>query len=339
MRTPRLLALAVCTLVAGCGSSGSGDASSPEPQCTDVALPTTYGPLYGQLCLPGKGEVRLLQVLVHGGTYDHSYWNFPGFGGRYSYSDHMNRAGYATLAIDQLGVGRSVHPPSATVLFETQANALHQVISAAREGGLGSRFERIVVVAHSIGSLLSLVEAVRYQDIDGLVLSGFSHSLGVLGFGQLLLKARPALLDPVTADRIPPGDLGYLSVVGGREVFYQSGDAEPELIEADEASRSELPIGMLTLVQYAIEDSGSLDMPVLIANGGLDLAFCRQGNGGSLTDCSDSAALLASEQPHFQAARLQAWVLPEMGHNLNLIVRADAWYARAQDWFDSVFAP
>jgi hypothetical protein len=36
-----------------------------------------------------------VQLLVHGASYDHLYWNFPYGGGYYSYVDAATAAGYA----------------------------------------------------------------------------------------------------------------------------------------------------------------------------------------------------------------------------------------------------
>lgn len=320
-----------CLTVLGMASGPAG--AKPAPVCREVSVPTISGTVNGTYCLPVNQRSSVLQVVVHGGTYSRAYWDFPGFDDRYSYTRYMNRAGYATLAIDQLGVGRSSHPPSVLVTFEAQAAALHQVISASRAGALGQPFDRVVLLAHSIGSLVSLVEAARYRDVDGLVLTGFSHSLGATGFSQLIAKARPALLDPLTRERIPFGDLGYLSVVGGRPVFYATGDADAAVVEADEQLRHELPAGMLTLPEYLLAESNAIAVPVLIANGRLDIAFCSQGNGGSLTNCDDAAALRQSEQPFFGGSpALDTWVLPDAGHNINLTRQAQVWYAKALSW-------
>src|SRR5262245_21605351 len=54
----------------------------------------------------------VLQVLIHGGTYDHRYWNAPDVNGRsYSYAAYALDRGYSVLALDQLGVGSSSRPP------------------------------------------------------------------------------------------------------------------------------------------------------------------------------------------------------------------------------------
>ena len=68
--------------------------------------------LYGQYCEPTvkkPSRAKTLQLLVHGITYDHTYW--AGFqiipsSALYSWVTFANAEGYPTLAIDRLGNGR-----------------------------------------------------------------------------------------------------------------------------------------------------------------------------------------------------------------------------------------
>ncbi|WP_409330056.1 alpha/beta hydrolase [Trujillonella humicola] len=309
-------------------------------------MPAALGPglprtevLYGRLCVPAGGPPPVLQVLVHGASYDHDYWDFPGFGGRYSYVRHMLDAGYATLAVDQLGVGRSSHPASALVTQPAAAHALHDVVQAARGGALGAGFEQVVLVGHSFGSLTSWLEAATYGDVDGVLASGASHLIGAGALSVILTRARPAQLDPVTAGSVPPLDPGYLSIPGARAAaFYHLPNADPAVVAQDEATRSEIPAGVGATIPVYVPATLAIDVPVLEVNGVYDLPFCAQGGGGSLTDCSSDGALHASEAPFFApAAALETVVVPDAGHNLNLQLNADVFFDSAQEWFERRF--
>jgi pimeloyl-ACP methyl ester carboxylesterase len=290
--------------------------------------------IVGDLCTLSGATPRVLQVLVHGGTYSSVYWDLPGFNNLYSYSKFMNRSGYATLAIDLLGVNRSSHPASILLTEDAQAQALHDVVQAAKAGRLGQSFDRVVVVGHSIGSITAVVEDATYHDVDGLVLSGLSHSPGALGLTRLATYARPALLDPVTAPQIPPLDLGYLSAPGSRAVFYAPGEADPAVVAADEADRAPLSaIQLATFPEYLVL-TGLINVPTLLADGQDDVIFCSGGGGGSLTDCSTAETLHAAEAPFFApAARLQTFVLPGAGHIVNFNYNAATWFEGALQWF------
>ncbi|HVW42217.1 MAG TPA: alpha/beta fold hydrolase [Amycolatopsis sp.] len=314
--------------------------------CSDVNIPASLAPglakdqtVYGRLCLPPGPPPTVLQLLVHGATYDHTYWDFPGFDGRYSYVRTQNAGGYATLAIDQLGVGRSSHPPSALTTQLASANAVHDVVTAARAGEFGPAFTKVALVGHSFGSLTSWLEAGTYHDVDGVLVSGASHSLGAVALARIATHVRPAQLDPVTAPRVPPLDLGYLSVPGARaDVFYYLPNADPAVVQQDEATRSEGASGVALTVPVYIPSTLGIQVPVLEVNGVEDMAFCSQGGGGSLTDCADDARLRASEALYFApAAHLETTVVPDAGHDLNLQLNAAVFYDRALSWFQQHF--
>src|SRR4051812_3632093 len=116
MRTRYLLAAgtaaAGCVLLPAGGVAGADTASTTE--CRNVTVPITVGDqtgaVAGTLCAPP--EATSLQVLVHGLTYNRGYFDIPIEPDTYSYARAANRAGYATLAIDRLADGQSLHPLS-----------------------------------------------------------------------------------------------------------------------------------------------------------------------------------------------------------------------------------
>jgi pimeloyl-ACP methyl ester carboxylesterase len=317
----------------------TGSVATAAASCHGVTVAGALAPglpkdqsIYGQYCSADSSE-SVLQVLVHGGTYDHTYWDFRGFGGRYSYVEAMNRAGYATLAIDQLGVGRSSHPPSVLTTQNSLAHGVHEVVQAARSGALGRRWDKIILVGHSFGTLTSFLEAGTYSDVDGLIATGASHNPGAGGIGAIFSRVRPALLDPATRDEVPPGDLGYLSVVGARAAaFYDAANSDPAVIAADEATRRPGTVGVAATIPEYIPATRGIKVPVLLANGGHDKVFCAQGGGRSLTDCADDAALYAAEKPFFPAAELQTYVLPHAGHSANMALNSQDLFARMLTW-------
>jgi len=321
-------------------------AAADQGSCSDVTVPAALAPglpqdqtIYGRLCLPPGPAPDVLQILVHGASYDHTYWDFPGFGGRYSYTRAQHSAGYATLAVDQLGVGRSSHPLGALVTQLAGANALHDVVTAARAGTLGPDFGRIALVGHSFGSLTAWLEAGTYSDVDGVLVSGASHSLGALAVAQLGPHIRPATLDPVTAPRVPALDPSYVSIPGVRAgSFYHLPTADPAVVEQDEATRSEAPAGVAATIPVYVPATLGIRVPVLEVNGVEDKPFCAQGGGGSLTDCTSDATLHASEALFFSPeAQLETTVIPEAGHNLNLQRNAATFFDRAVRWFQDHF--
>lgn len=358
MRTARLRSLVTgLAAVAAIGAvtvPGAGAAvaipTASLRTCRSVSIPTGLSAaapqdlsVYGEFCLPAGSVPQTIQVLVPGGTYSHTYWDFPGFDGTYSYARYMNGAGYATLAIDPLGVGGSSHPLGLAVSIQSEAYAVHSALQAARDGQIGESFSHVILVGHSLGTLTDDLEASTYHDEDGFIGTGTSHGPGLAGLAEIFAHAEPALLDPVTAPQIPPGDLTYISIPGARTVFYAGGAVDPAVKAADEATRSPGPDGYLgTLAPYLLVTpllgTNAIHVPVLLVNGSNDAVFCRQGGGLGTADCASDASLQASESPYYSPdAQLQAYVLPRSGHVINLVPDAHLWFARALAWCREYF--
>lgn len=141
----------------------------------------TYG-IYTRLCFPADPaaaeNVTTLQVLTHGGTLDHTYWDIaPG----YSYVDAAADAGYATLAYDRLGSGLSDHPdPVQVVQLPLQIEILHVLVQRLRNTEIGGfAFKNVVGVGHSLGSALTQGVTVKHpKDFDALIMQGTSINPG-----------------------------------------------------------------------------------------------------------------------------------------------------------------
>src|SRR5208282_5538800 len=75
---------------------------------------------------PAQGERReVLQVLVHGVSYDHRYWDAGTVNGQdYSYARYMAAQGFDVLAIDLPGAGSSSVPKGSSVLVEAVGKAI-----------------------------------------------------------------------------------------------------------------------------------------------------------------------------------------------------------------------
>lgn len=137
----------------------------------------TFG-IYSKLCFPADPalakKVQTLQILTHGGTLDHTYWDIAP---DYSYVDQAAAAGYATFSYDRLGTGLSDHPdPVQIVQLPIQIEIAHILIQKLRAGNIGDRsFEKVVGVGHSLGSALTQGVAAKYpKDLDALILQGTS---------------------------------------------------------------------------------------------------------------------------------------------------------------------
>ena len=339
------VALAAVSLAgASCGSASAGLTSAKsnavQPVCHPVKLPVAISRLtpksytvQGTLCTPGgTATPGTVQVLVPGATYNDVYWDFPYDPAKYSYVRAMLGAGYATLNFNPLGFGTSSHPLSALVSMQTQAYVVHQVIQAARNGTVGPRFTRVILVGHSMGTAVTWREAAAYHDEDGLISTGNSHLPSLTGVLLDSAMLYPAFLDP--RFKRMHLDAGYLTSVPGKrgEMFYNRADASAAVIAEDEATKDTITVTYLAT--YSGEDvdldTARIHVPVLTAVGQYDGLMCTSPGTG---DCSTSSAYLRSEAPFYSPQScLQAYVLPEAGHDIDLSLNNQLFFQVAQRW-------
>ena len=332
------LAWLMATLVV-VSQAGVSAAAGATLTCRQVSIPVDVGvpgptQISGTLCQYEASRPSVMQVLLPGGTYARYYWNFPYRPEVYSYVARVTSSRRATLAIDRLGTGQSSRPPSAMVTVATSISAVHQVIQAVRQGAYGlPAVPRVVTVGHSAGSAVALWEAGIYQDVDGVLVTGFLH--GPPPGGAAVIQALyPAALDPRFLGLTDPG---YLTTwPGQRSVFYSTASADPAVIAVDETLKSTdsatlLGTGLAEIVAAPNDTPAWLiTVPVLLAIGELDAAFCPQAR------CT-AAGVLAHEIPFYaNAGRLDVTVIPQAGHDLNLHPGAPAFFDRAADWVDSL---
>ncbi|MES1211150.1 MAG: alpha/beta fold hydrolase, partial [Acidobacteriota bacterium] len=239
-------------------------------------------------------------------------------------------AGYAVLSLDRIGIGQSDHPPAAEVTIESNAHVVHQIVQALRGGHLvvpsfgRIRAERVVLVGHSLGSLISIQEAATYADVDGVVLTGLTHTV-TPALGEVLLY--PASLDPRFAGSGIPD--GYLTTQpGGRTIFYHVPSADPAVIALDEETKETVTVAELETAFPALGLSAGIHVPVLVVVGDLDRAFCAD------PSCTISGSI--DIEPGFYAADAcaEAVAIPGAGHDLNLHIQAPQAYDAVLDWMD-----
>ncbi len=341
-------------LLAGGGTAlaaTSGPAGLTTPNCSDYTLAvaiTDPGPanqtMWGQLCYRGSREPDTVQLLVHGATYNHLYWNFPYGNGYYSYVDAATAAGYATFDIDRIGDGNSSHPPSSEVTLTAGAVALHDAVTALRTGAVdGHAFQHVIMVGHSLGSLEAWIEAGTYHDVDAVIITGALHALNPDAATLVATDFYPAVDDPKFAGS--GLDDGYLTTVPGtrESLFYDPATANPAVVALDEANKdtatvAEVDDTVALLSEPAAEQpSYQINVPVLVVVGADDNIFCT---GVTVYNCASAASVQSFESQYYSpAAHLKVVVIPDTGHDLALSTTAPITDAVMLGWSLSVIAP
>ncbi|GAB3406119.1 alpha/beta fold hydrolase [Flindersiella endophytica] len=290
----------------------------------------------GTLCTPASwsGGERQIDVLVHGGSYNQTYWDWPQQRSTYSYVRRALADGRATFAYDRLGVGKSSRPLSALVTVQSDAYVLHQLI-----GWLRSKDHYSVnVVSHSIGGIVAIEEAAKYNDVDRLVVTGMLHGvgIGVAGVGTFV-NYYPATLDPAFLGSTL--DASYVTTLPGARgwSYYNTKTADPSVIAYDEAHKDVTTHA--TLVSTAVADqlpaplnsTSRVRAPVLSIVGQQDIMFC-----GVLLNCRSDRAVRLNEAPYFsRASSFTAETVPDTGHNLALHPSSGTSYRMISDWIES----
>jgi len=333
----RLAVALLCALELAVLAPSGARAANGALRCEETSFAVNLSPsdatvyhVFGRLCARGGLAHKTLQITLHGATYGHLYWDFPFQPEIYSYVRWATAAGYAVLNLDRIGIGRSDHPPADSVTIESNAFVVHQVVQALRGGALvlpsfgRVRADRVALVGHSLGSVISIQEAGTYHDVDGVVLTGVSHNvtpaLGDVSFA-------PANLDPHFAGRNIPD--GYFTTLPGtRTIFYHAPVYDSRVLATDEANKETVTLAELNTALPALSLSTAIHVPVLVMVGDFDAAFC------DAPTCTASGSL--DDEPSFYPAEAcaQAAAVPGTGHDLNLHYTAPLSYATILLWMD-----
>lgn len=299
----------------------------PKPRCQELFVPvklaTGDAAIYGKLCMPLVGKPKTVQLLVHGGTYNHLYWDFQEFGGKYSYADAAQRAGYATFAIDRLATGKSTRPPSSQVTYDAQVSTIHQVTQALRKDVGGHKFRNVMYVGHSFGSAYGIgLAAAHPESVDAVILTGNGHALSDLTKQQ---SQSPEFFHKANNEpRFAHLDSGYTTTVPGVRdkggLFYDMSKTDPAVVAADETRMKDV------MSQYEFStrppNLGELSknikgVPVLIFVGQQDTHYC----GPGANDCTSTRTFYGAEKPYYSGTCLGV-AFVQTGHNINLHTNA-----------------
>ena len=228
------------------------------------------------------------------------YWDIPFEQQKYSIARKVARSGIPFLALNKLGYGQPNHPFRAsdrpngqTVTVEALAFASHQVTQQLREKGYG----KVGLIGHSAGSEESELATGLYQDVDALILSGFTH------------QATNRFAQQITTKEIPRtvGD-DYPFFFGDhktRDSFLVTKNADPKLIKALHPLVNETPAGEINSIgpQPSRLVAGMIDVPILTLIAEEDEIFSKDGAA------MDEAGFVSSDDVTFNS-------YPGIGHGV-----------------------
>jgi pimeloyl-ACP methyl ester carboxylesterase len=306
--------------------------------------------IFVRFCQPASGPSSTVQVLVHGITYDHRYWNIvdPDGTERYSWEAAAAKAGYATLAIDRLGAGRSTHPPSPQVDINSNAAVVRAIVHALRTGAISPpgeaiKIEKVALVGHSYGSITSWFAASDNPEIDAVVLTGATHNIREVGTPFTVIEPLyPAALDPQYAGS--GLDPGYQTQrPGTRYATWYAPDTnvDERVLAADEAIKGTVTFSELNNYLLYFRSRVNITAPVYLLIGSRDSIFCSLAPGDLGAPCTSEAALIENERPWLGPGvpSIAAHITPGAGHALNALRSSTESFDAAQSWLLHALPP
>ncbi|CAE6446990.1 unnamed protein product [Rhizoctonia solani] len=272
-------------------TTGSGIPSQIVPHKADGStkkkhVEGTYN-IWTQVCHPNgkEGQVPLI-VGIHGINFDHSYWEF-GYSKEYNFVDAANKAGYAVLTYDRLGVGQSDKPDGLNVVqSSTEVEILHRFIQQARASGKYSKF---LGIGHSFGAIQLTGIAARYpKDVDAVILTGYAPSmvsvpLAFTAWSQMLASEQPDMAIRSRWSSLPSGsnimnDKSYLgtgSTSSDRFTFFSEGSYDEGAFKLAYDTKQTHTLGeFLTIAEPVSQPANEYNGHVFVVTGEKDIIFC-----------------------------------------------------------------
>ncbi|KAI0482547.1 alpha/beta-hydrolase [Xylariaceae sp. FL0804] len=291
-------------------------------------------------CEPDAGPSSVLQVLTHGVGADRSYWDLSYNDYNYSYvATAVDGYGFSTLAWDRLGLGASSRgDPVGEIQAPLEAAALGALTEKLRAGavtGVCGRFDRVVHVGHSFGSVLTyaLTAAAPGAGLsDGIALTGFSQDGSFFEAFALGAGFGPARDLAHLAD-YPAGWLAS-DRRGLQTAFLSRGMFDPALLALAYATQQPAAVGEMLTVSSAAAVVSRFAGPALIVTGARDIPFC---GGNCLAAPANFSSIPQAALPPFlpHAKNPRAVIVPGAGHGLNLEYSHPFTYATINDYFVS----
>jgi pimeloyl-ACP methyl ester carboxylesterase len=282
----------------------------------------------GWLTVPDTRLRDEVHVLLHGAAYDHRYWDWPVDPRRYSYTRWAAERGIATLAVDRIGNGSSTRPPGRENTVAAQSAVVDDLVRAARAGlDDAPSFSRVVLVGHSLGSVIAGHAAAMHGCADAVVLTGYlptptrtprNRRLVDDGFIPALERF-PHLRGLVDDDYLAP-------IRGGRaRVMYRTDQADPIVIEVDEQLTGTATRGELQDAGAAGDLIRAMQVPTLVVVGQYDRFIGTRSTG-------EDGHVLAARCAADLGPQFEFVVVDDTGHCLNLHLTAHDAYRAIERW-------
>ncbi|KAK3397542.1 Alpha/Beta hydrolase protein [Sordaria brevicollis] len=291
----------------------------------------------------------VLQILLHGATYNKTLWSGYGFDYPYDWQSFAASQGYHTLAVDRLSHGDNDAQnldPLNEVQMPLQTELLHQLISLVKSppkpkpntnvtnpttisltpsksnNPLHRTFPKIILVGHSLGSYLSVSLARSYPlDPTALILTGYSHQLNIPHVRSAPYFPAPLVFPTRFPSERYKNGLEYLTIatLEGRTNGFYSNETDaagrvydPAVARTDYEYSDATTLGEVVSLGNWGEGAGEFEGPVLVATGRKDWICCSPPEEACVERLWETGRTFP------KARRYEVWAPEETGHDLTL---------------------
>ena len=200
------------------------------------------------------------------------YRNFPYNNYNYSYVNRALDRGYSTLSYDRLGLGQSSYGESVNEIQSwlevASLEYLTKLLRKAKVPGIRFKFDKVVHVGHSFGSIQSYGLAASQPDLtDGIVLTGFSMAATFapwFGYGGNFVLAN----NVKSLGKYPDGYLAGGDLSSTQNNFFAPGQFDPDILSAAFAAGQPVTVGELLTLGGPVSTINNFGGPVLVITGG-----------------------------------------------------------------------
>ncbi|KAI0206780.1 alpha/beta-hydrolase [Astrocystis sublimbata] len=285
-------------------------------------------------CEPPDGPGKALQILTHGISFSRSYWDHPVHNYNYSYVNAALSRNYSTFFYDRLGVGESSKgDPLNEIQPALEISALQALTTMLRNTsvpGIKTKYETIVHVGHSFGSLLTYAFTNSFPALsDAIALTGFGLDADFAT--QSLLG--DSLIAANSFKKWKSFHDGYLihNALNSLQVgFFSPENFDVEVLKAAYRSIAPRTIGEV-LSQDTVPLQSQFGGPVLVVTGERDAVVC----GGNCLATTPSIPKM-SKSAFVKKPPFKAFIVPATGHALNFHYTFPTTYGVISDFFDKM---
>lgn len=262
------------------------------PCLADGAAYTVSGRLVGprQEVLGQAGSTRI-NVLVHDAGTGGWFWNLTSTP-RFDYAGSLAARGETSLVLDRLGFDASPLADGNATCLGAQATMLHQVVQHLRSGiyeyvdrpgATVPHGAQVVLHGHGVGAAVAQLEAAEFDDVDGLVVMGWSDAgASQTAVAEAARQTGACMDDDYAAYGASPAEF--------RSLLFASAPASVQRTAL--SLRNDTPCGDVTSLLGTVGalnlGTGSIEAPVLVLQGGRDVRT-RDTEAGTQADRYRSA--------------------------------------------------